>query len=603
MHSNAVEMNARSRNRSTLGIVTPILEKTSLNPGPNMEDSGTEGPSWFFFASAVVFLIVVAATRWIFAHPYGIHWDEAYYFNEALTDTHKLHSGSLRQLGSILIDDPFRPPAYRLFALPFLALFGFHTVTTRFVTLACWLATAAFLYLTSRRIASPAAAAIAVLVFCLAPEVLSASTFFSTEGPFLLAVSATLYFLLDYWGEEWGRQGWICLGLAFALGLLSKITFVLIAFPILAVTFILHRPKPLSVQALMPLFKSSALAFVIAAPWWLKNIVRAVQYSGMSRQQPRESFGAPSLLTWAKWLGSVAMGLLGPAITILICLVVIVAVRRIVIKKETVLKPLHRTAVWAGVCAGLPLVVLQLSGMNHNLRYLTPAVIPLAMAIGVLSDATGWIRSRSAAAIAGTLIFAQLLMIVSPVAFPKPYPVDPGLVNGGLPWGIWVRFEQWDWRPLRNVASSCGLQQPKISFLGMGRPLNPPQIEYPWFVDGTVSSDAGLWRSQPIWLWRYEEGRLDWQDLMSKSDQSDIVLTAPGFIGQVSDKQDLDNRYNREFVERLAADPLFRGPIRLKMGRFEPIEVAVFVKSTLPCHFAEEPPSRGSEEPIAAVRP
>ncbi|PYU17268.1 MAG: hypothetical protein DMG37_00430 [Acidobacteria bacterium] len=516
MHSNAVEMNARSRNRSTLGIVTPILEKTSLNPGPNMEDSGTEGPSWFFFASAVVFLIVVAATRWIFAHP-----------------------------------------------LPFLALFGFHTVTTRFVTLACWLATAAFLYLTSRRIASPAAAAIAVLVFCLAPEVLSASTFFSTEGPFLLAVSATLYFLLDYWGEEWGRQGWICLGLAFALGLLSKITFVLIAFPILAVTFILHRPKPLSVQALMPLFKSSALAFVIAAPWWLKNIVRAVQYSGMSRQQPRESFGAPSLLTWAKWLGSVAMGLLGPAITILICLVVIVAVRRIVIKKETVLKPLHRTAVWAGVCAGLPLVVLQLSGMNHNLRYLTPAVIPLAMAIGVLSDATGWIRSRSAAAIAGTLIFAQLLMIVSPVAFPKPYPVDPGLVN----------------------------------------PLNPPQIEYPWFVDGTVSSDAGLWRSQPVWLWRYEEGRLDWQDLMSKSDQSDIVLTAPGFIGQVSDKQDLDNRYNREFVERLAADPLFRGPIRLKMGRFEPIEVAVFVKSTLPCHFAEEPPSRGSEEPIAAVRP
>ena len=101
------------------------------------------------------------------------------------------------------------------------------------------------------------------------------------------------------------------------------------------------------------------------------------------------------------------------------------------------------------------------------------------MAIGVLSDATGWIRSRSAAAIAGTLIFAQLLMIVSPVAFPKPYPVDPGLVNGGLPWGIWVRFEQWDWRTLRNVASSCGLQQPKISFLGMGRPLNPPQIEYP----------------------------------------------------------------------------------------------------------------------------
>lgn len=596
-------MNAPIHNQDAVGVATSVVEEISLNLGPNMEQARAEGRSWLLFSTAVVCLILVAAVRWIFAHPYGIHWDEAYYFNEALTDLHKLHSGSLRQLGSILIEDPFRPPAYRLFALPFLALFGFHTVIVRFVTLACWLATAVFIYLTSRRIASPAAAAVAVLVFCLAPEVLSASTFFSTEGPFLLAVAATLYFLLGYWSEEWGRQRWIGLGLAFGLGLLSKITFILIVFPILAVTFIFHRPSPLRFRALLQLLKSSALALVIAAPWWLKNVVRAVQYSGMSRQQPRESFGAPSLLTWAKWLGSVAMGLVGPAITILICFVVIAAVRKILIKKEAALKPLHRTALWVGVCAGFPLVVLQLSGMNHNLRYLTPAVIPLAVAIGVLADATGWLRSRAAVAITGLLIVAQLLMIVTPVAFPKPYPVDPGLVNGGLPWGIWVRFEQWDWKPLRDTAINCGLQQPKISFLGMGRPLNPPQIEYPWFVGGTVSSDGQLWRSQPVWLWRYEQGPLDWQDVMTKSDQSDIVLTAPGFIGQVSDKQDLDNRYNREFAERLAADPLFRGPILLKMGRFDPVEVTVFVKATLSCHFAEQAPSRASVEPTAAVRP
>jgi len=312
----------------------------------------------------------------------------------------------------------------------------------------------------------------------------------------------------------------------------------------------------------------------------------------MASQQPRELFGAPSLLTWANWLASVVMGLLGPAITILICLVVVVSVRRILIKKEASLKPLHRTTVWVCVCTGLPLVVLQLSGMNHNLRYLTPAVIPLAIAVGVLSDATGWIRSRAAVAISGMLIVVQLLMVVTPVAFPKPYPADPGLVNGGLPWGIWVRFEQWDWKPLRDIASNCDLQQPKISFLGIGRPLNPPQIQYPWFVDGTVSSDSGLWRSQPVWLWRYEQGPLHWQDVMSASDQSDIVVTAPDFIGQVSDKQDLDNRYNREFAERLAADPLFRGPIRLKMGRFEPVDVMVFVKATLPCHFSDEGPSQ-----------
>lgn len=567
--------------------------ETDVKTTPIMAKASTEGQSWLLFAGIVVFLILVAATRWIFAHPYGIHWDEAYYFNEALSDIHKLHSGSLRQLASILIGgDPFRPPAYRLFPLPFLALFGFHTVLARFITLACWVATAVFIYLTSRRMASASAGAVAILVFCLAPEVLSASIFFSTEGPLFLATSAMLYFLWAYPSEGSKRQRWIGLGFAIGLGLLSKITFVLIACPILALALISDRRRDHVIHELKEFLKAGALASIVAAPWWLKNGVRAVHYSTAIRQESRESFGAPSFLTSAKWLGSVVMGVLGPAITILICLVVIFSLRKILIQKAVILKPAHRMAIWSCICAGLPLVVLQLSGMNHNLRYLTPVVIPLAIAVGVLSDATGWLRSRAAVAISSILIVAQLLMIVTPVAFPKTYPVDPGLVNGGLPWGIMVRFEQWDWQPLRNVAQDCGLNQPKISVLGMGRPLNPPQIVYPWFLDGTVSSDNWFWRSQPVWLWRYSEGPIDWQKVMSAADESDIVLTAPGFIGQVSDKQDLDNRYNAEFAGRLAADSGFQGPIRLKMGRFEPVEVQVFVRKSMVCR-------QGGEELVA----
>ena len=550
------------------------------------------------FASAVVLLILVAAGRWILAHPYGIHWDEAFYFDEALSDIHKLLSGNLREFASILVGgDPFRPPAYRLLALPLFVLFGFHTALARFETLAFWLATIGLIYTIGRRMASPVAGAVAVLIFCLAPEVLSASIFFSTEGPLFLATSAMLYFLLDYWCDGPESLRWIGLGFAIGLGVLSKITFVLIALPILAVTVVLHRPKSLSARGLAPLLKSGVVAFIIAAPWWLKNISRAVSYSTTIRQESRESFGAPSLLTSAKWLGSVVMGLLGPAITVLICLVVIVSLRRILIKKEFRLKFIHQIILWSCVGAGLPLVILQLSGMNHNLRYLTPVVILLAITIGVLSDATGWIRSKVGIAIAGTLIVVQLLMIVAPVAFPKSYPVDPGLVNGGLPWGIMVRFEQWDWKPLRAIATDCGLQQPKISFLGMGRPLNPPQIVYPWFTDGTVSSDTWFWRWQPLWLWRYSEGQLDWQKVMSAADQSDIVLTAPNYIGQVSDKHNLDNLYNREFAERLAADSRFQGPIRLRMGQFEPVEVSVFVKAGLACRASSEGLTKASIEP------
>jgi hypothetical protein len=185
-------------------------------------------------------------------------------------------------------------------------------------------------------------------------------------------------------------------------------------------------------------------------------------------------------------------------------------------------------------------------------------------------------------AVSGTLALAQLAMIVAPVVFPNNQPVDPGFYNGGLPWRIMVRFDQWDWRPLRKITQRCSLEKPKIAFLGMGRPLNPPQILYPWFVAGASPSERDGF-DEPLWLWRFEQGPVDWQKVMSLIGQSEVVVTAPGFEGQATDRQDFDNRDNREFAERVSRDSRFRGPIRLKMGRFEPVEVDVFLKNGLAC--------------------
>ena len=114
--------------------------------------------SWLLLV-ALLLPLIVAAIRWMLDHPYGIHWDEALYFNNVLRDLHNLHSGSLRQLGSILIGgDSRRPPANLLLALPFVAAFGFHTVIPRLVTLACWGASGWLIYLTTRRMAGTAAA-------------------------------------------------------------------------------------------------------------------------------------------------------------------------------------------------------------------------------------------------------------------------------------------------------------------------------------------------------------------------------------------------------------------------------------------------------------
>src|SRR6266853_5971379 len=562
-----------------------VAEAKAESVGTSTQGYGSAERYSFVFTCLVVLAITIAAVRWILDHPYGIHWDEALYFDNVLRDIHNLYSGSLRQLGSILIGgDVRRPPANLLVALPFLIIFGFHTAVARFVTLACWGVSAWFIYLTTRRIASPAAGALSAVVFCLSPEVISASIFFSTEGPFFLATSIMLYFVSSYWtdGSEPSDSNWIGLGFALGLGFLSKSSFALITVPALLMTLFFARRRQPSVPATISFIKAGALGFIIAAPWWLKNLGPALTYAKFAREQPRNSLGALSLVTWGKWFYTVIVSLIGPGLSILIGLIIILMVRKILFKREVVLDPMHRTVLLTCLCAFLPLVSLQLSGTNHLLRYLCPAVIPLAIAIGVLSDVTGWIRSRAAMAVSGTLAFAQLAMIVAPVLFPNNQPVDPGFYNGGLPWRIMVRFDQWDWRPLREITQRCSLEKPKIAFLGMGRPLNPPQIFYPWFVAGASPSERNGF-DEPLWLWRFEQGPVDWQKVMSLIGQSEVVVTAPGFEGQATDRQDFDNRDNREFAERVSRDSRFRGPIRLKMGRFEPVEVDVFLKNGLAC--------------------
>jgi hypothetical protein len=159
--------------------------------------------------------------------------------------------------------------------------------------------------------------------------------------------------------------------------------------------------------------------------------------------------------------------------------------------------------------------------------------------------------------------------------------VDLAFPNSALPWQAMIRFDQWDWTPVRNIGQNCGLTAPKISYLGNGRAFDLPQIQYFWISKGLSQPDV-------IWLWRYEDGPLDWRRVIDAADQSDIVITAPHFIGEEKIKEDLDNEHNAEFADRLSRDSHFRAPIRLEMGRFEPVEVLVFVKSTLACR--PEPP-------------
>jgi hypothetical protein len=137
---------------------------------------------------------------------------------------------------------------------------------------------------------------------------------------------------------------------------------------------------------------------------------------------------------------------------------------------------------------------------------------------------------------------------------------------------------------VREISKTCGVDSPKISYLGGGREFNPPAIQYPW-VAAVASTRLSKFHFPDVtWLWRYEDGPVGWQKVMASAGQSDIVITAPHYIGEVKYKEDQDNRNNSEFADRLSVDPRFQAPIRFQVGRFEPIDVAVFVKRTLVCH-------------------
>jgi 4-amino-4-deoxy-L-arabinose transferase-like glycosyltransferase len=552
-----------------------------------MERLRSQEKVWALFAIVVVIAILAAAICWSFAHPFGIHWDEAEYLNEVGFDCQRLMSGHLLGLASrIILKSWTKPPAYRILALPFLALFGFHATAARLASLACFTLSAWYIYLATTRIASRMAGIFAVLVFVLSPEIVSSSIFYSTDAPLYLATSAMLYYLVVCWSDtsKLHPANWIGLGLAVGLGFLSKTSFLAIAIPVLALWLVLSWRKYLGVPSIWSQRNAVVLALCVAAPWWCIHAKSAFAYVSYARGFVRNTLGPPSLPTWGRWLNTIVQGMLGHGTAILIALIIVACVIKVMVRKETMLDPVQKLVLVACICAGLPLVLTQLFATNPLLRHISPAVIPLAIVVGLLSDKSGWNHWTVPLVASAVLFFVQLIMIVTPVVFPNKSVADLGFVNTALPWRVMSRFDQWDWKPVRDISLDCNIQNPKISYLGGGRAFNPPQIEYPWVASEVGSHNITLDYPDVTWLWRLEDGAMDWEKLMEGADHSDLVVTAPHYIGETKYREDLDNQYNAEFAQRLSMDPAFRGPIRLEMGRFEPVEVELYVRKTLVCH-------------------
>lgn len=533
--------------------------------------SGIINKTWLTFAILTVSLIVTASVFWIIDHPFGISWDEAGYFNQMQSDLVHFKADGLRGLVRALsFEDRGRPPAYRLFIIPFTYLLGFSPVMVRMVSIAALLASLLFVYLGARSIAGPKSGAFAVIFLCLCGDLLH-SIAFGTEYPLYLATAATLCFLFLNWDKRQEFQrNWIGLGISLGLGALSKASFILIGGPALLLSFVLSWRKLIVSPSPKFLMKACTLGVLIALPWWLLNFLPALEYAGYATNFFRHSMGPPGLMLWAHWLSAFAQSSLGLPLAILSISMLITLIPCIINKGSCEITVAQKAAVAVCLLSPLALMIAPMFGKNQNLGHISPSVIFLAVGFGVLAETTQWTSNRIRAAIASILFLVQLGLIIIPAFRPSILDIkSPSRLR--YPWLVMARWEQWDWNQLRELTRSYGIENPSISYLGNGSAYNPPQIEYPWIIHNE--------KVRVKWLWRYEDGPIDIDRIMKSIIDSDIVLTAPHYIGALRDKQDLDNQYNNEFVRRLGSDPSFKGPFNIRMGIFEPVDIVVFFNS------------------------
>jgi hypothetical protein len=539
-------------------------------------DMATPIRLWISFAIATVVAIAVASIVWISDHPIGTNWDETMYFNQLLSDVDRIElaSGVGRKLFALAAvaggHDRQRPPAFRLLVLPFTYTLGFSSTTVRMVSIAFLLATLGLTYLTVRRIASPASAAFGVVFLALCPGIIFENMTFGTEYPLILATSGMLYFLFSNWntGKESTATS-IWLGISLGLGALSKATFLLIGAPTLLVALILSAAKKIASPSPRWLITSGVVGTAIALPWWAANFKPAVELASSARNFVRHSLGATSLDTLAEWLELFAQNAMGFAVSIVSLLLLATWIIKVSTRRMQ-MDVTQKTVLLICFLCPVPVLLLHLSGENQNLMHITPLLPFLAVGFAVLADSIKWESIPYFSAVIAVLLAIQLVITLLPLATRDVLPIDPPYTSGRPPWHVMARMDQWDWSPVRSLATALHIDRPSIAYLGHARTFNPPSLAYPWAAHHEPSPDV-------MWLWRYEDGPIDWEKVTVSARQSDIVLTAPRYIGLRTDKQDIDNQHNAEFAQRLSHDSVFCGPIPFKMGRFAPVEVLAFV--------------------------
>jgi len=535
---------------------------------------------WTIVLIVVVFFVSLASISFMVRDPVPLGWDEADYINRAFLDRAAIRLSPKAYIGRLLKEDVGRPPAYRMLHVPFTLAAGVSAPVLRIVSFAALLLTLWLVYLAVNELAGTSAGIFAMLFILSLPAVLIPVTSFGTEHVLYIAVAGSLWSLVRLFRDAAWRPC-LQLGCFIALGLLAKVTFVTVAAPLILVFALARAAGFIERPRITDLATAIAIASLLALPWYAMNFRSALGYAQYASQFMRHSlpYSSPVVRTLA-FAASIVESGIGYRLAALGVVTLCLAWRRHN-RSGMELKSDRTVALFAMSAAVLGALGIQLVSHNHNLRFTAPALILIGAALGILAGASSLVRSRGFLALSCFLIFFQLGLALPQRPFGALFSTSSGF-GGRSPSALFQRDRGWDWQKLRVLCSDHFKDNSdlRIGNLGSSVFFNPPQITHPWFE----YSAARPWvpnHTEDTWLWRYEDGPLDWRKLLDSLDRYDVLLTAPDLVGDRSDKEDLDNKNNSEFVRRLEADPRFAPPVVIRPVEDGP-DVYVYFRRSVP---------------------
>lgn len=476
------------------------------------------------FASLVTLLLIVTAIiRWQLAHPLPIYWDEANYACQARIDQNLIARGGVTAaIKALLFEDPQRPPAYRVFAMPWSFFWTPSLPFLRALSLTGSLIALGFLWRAACVVASPEAALAGVAAIFVMPGVFLSAGWYGTEFPLFLAIAVLLNSIL--------REQPVGVIIAVAIGCLAKLTFFVIAAPAILAYLLFRRRAPVVVAAIP--------GIALAAPWWFYHWRDAIGYA---------RYGAGG----ARWVAHGAIARMrefllhgtGPA-GVVVLLMVVVGLRRFRTLPERT-----RHAVVIALAGSLPLLAAAAASPVFVARHFSPAFMPLAIVVAVYAGGA----PRAAR------IFAAVL-VVQAAAYAC---LTPQLLPA---------VEQIDWTVVRSFIPG---RRPTVSILGVFQGFSLPEIRYAWLRTG---ADADV-----RWLWSADDKSIDWDRVTSEALSSDaIMIVSPDTVRSLSGFERIDNAHNGELLARLQSRGEFAEARTVTVGTLAKRNVVVLMRRHAP---------------------